>query len=102
MKVNWKLSKEMWNHYRNFGKQITNDLERWYRCSNRAVGKRHVNIFEFINALKLEQTKFEAQKGFLDTGESPPKIRRKYAKLNEKILLKNTRMDFTKVKTSQF
>jgi hypothetical protein len=43
-------------------------------------------IIEFINALKSEQQKFESKKRFLDIGNSPNKVRRKYANINKKIL----------------
>jgi hypothetical protein len=80
-----KFCRDMWNHYGNFAKRTTNDLEGWHQCFNKNVGKRHANTFKFINALKSEQEKFETQKAFLDVGNSPPKIRRKYSKLNRKI-----------------
>jgi hypothetical protein len=86
IKDNSTFNREVWNHFKNFNKRTTNDLESWHNIFNRTVGKTHANIFEFINALKSEQQKFESKREFLNIGNSPNKVRRKYAKINEKLL----------------
>ncbi len=85
-KENSTFSREIWNQFKNYNKRTTNDLESWHNIFNRSVGKVHANIFEFINSLKSEQQKFESKKEFLDIGNSPNKVRRKYIKINKKIL----------------
>jgi hypothetical protein len=54
-----KFSREMWNHHNNFGPRTTNHIEGWHYCLNRAIGKSHPNLFEFINSIKEQQAKFE-------------------------------------------
>ncbi|RWS14022.1 uncharacterized protein B4U80_00123, partial [Leptotrombidium deliense] len=57
----------------------------WHSAFNKAVGKSHPRLYQFIDTLKNQQLEFEIVARQVDNGESTVSLRRKYIQLNEKI-----------------
>ena len=54
-----RFSRYIWNHWTNTDRRTTNDLEGWHYALNKAAGRNHPSIFEFIVILQKERTKIE-------------------------------------------
>ncbi|KAG8196932.1 hypothetical protein JTE90_027635 [Oedothorax gibbosus] len=76
----------MWNHHGNYGARTTNHLEGWHHALNKAVGKSHVDIFQFIKEIQKQHAKRQKQMIILDDGKKPPKIKPVYKRNNDKII----------------
>lgn len=88
--VNWLENttvhpRRLWNHYRNFEVRTTNHLEAWHRALNRVVGRAHVNIFELIKHLKVQEAQHSDQMMLLRAGQAPPRQRRQDRERNRRL-----------------
>ncbi|RWS22729.1 uncharacterized protein B4U80_09036 [Leptotrombidium deliense] len=77
--------RELWNQYRNFCDRTNNGVEGWHSAFNKAVGKSHPRLYQFIDIIKDQQLEFELVSRQVDNGESTVTLRRKYITLNDRI-----------------
>ena len=66
--------------------RTNNNVEAWHRRLNALVGKKHPNLYEFLNALKREEQYTESQREDHEGGIPGPKRRKKYIQNDERIL----------------
>jgi len=62
-----------------------NDLEGWHYALNKAAGRNHPSIFEFIVILQKEHAKIEDDMKLLQRGKKVKRIYNKYVKLEQRI-----------------
>jgi len=86
------IPREVWNHYGNFGRRTINNLEAFHSSLKRRIKTAHPNIFVFISHLKNIQKSNIIEMEKLDNGGNPPRINKRYASLNNRIM--NMTRDF--------
>ncbi|XP_018496452.1 uncharacterized protein LOC108864738, partial [Galendromus occidentalis] len=62
--------------------RTTNHLEGWHNALNKMIEKSHVNIFELVAHLKVDENDCRLQRVLLSAGNPPKPVRKKYAMLN--------------------
>lgn len=80
-----RFSRYIWNHWTNTDRRTTNDLEGWHYALNKAAGRNHPSIFEFIVILQKEHAKIEDDMKLLQRGKKVKRIYNKYVKLEQRI-----------------
>jgi hypothetical protein len=78
---------EWWNLHASVASnepRTNNSAEGWHNAFHSSLGSNHPTIFKFIDAIKLEQGRSEAQIVKLDAGEQQ-KQSQKYAAINTQI-----------------
>lgn len=80
-----RFPKEIWNHFDDRDPRTNNHVEGWHSALNKAVGRHHANIYQFIETIIKQQNNYEVQILIASNG-TRPKPNKKYAAINEKIL----------------
>ncbi|KAF0746435.1 MULE domain-containing protein [Aphis craccivora] len=80
-----RFRRYIWNHWTNTDRRTTNDLDGWYYALNKAAGRNHPSIFEFIVILQKEHAKIEDDMKLLQRGKKVKRIYKKYVKLEQRI-----------------
>ena len=78
-----------WNAYQRTLDGINrtnNSSEAWNRRWNTIVGKKHPNIYAFLDTLKEEDRYAEARRRAVDLGQPPPLKRRRYRQNDDRLL----------------
>ena len=76
---------EMWNVSERKEKRTNNHVEGWNNKFFKVFGKHHPNIYEFVNAIKKEQSATDLKIAHQHVAMAPPKKKRKYRMLNERL-----------------
>ena len=58
--------------------KTNNTCEAWNSRLNALIGKKHPNLFEFLDSLQKEELYAESRRRGVDLGNEPPKKKRKY------------------------
>jgi hypothetical protein len=87
-----RFSRHIWNRWSNTDRRTTNDLEGWHYALNKAAGRVHPNIFEFIITLRKEHAKIEDDMKLLNRGKKVKRIYKEYIKLEERIAILKERV----------
>ena len=58
--------------------KTNNTCEAWNARFNALIGKKHPNLFEFLDSLRKEELYAESRRRGVDLGNEPPKKKRKY------------------------
>ncbi|XP_069058743.1 uncharacterized protein [Pleurodeles waltl] len=80
---------EWWNCYTTClegGAKTNNAIEGWHNSFNKAIGKRHPNLYDFMEILKKEQSYQEMRLAQLLSGSPNPKVSKKSKDMSERLL----------------
>ena len=78
--------------------KTNNTCEAWNSRFNTLIGKKHPNVFEFLDSLLKEELYAESRRRGVDLGNEPPKKKRKYRQNDIRIERIVRRYDEYKVK----
>ena len=93
---------QMWNKYGcDIHHHTNNAMEGWH-SSLRHLLPTHPNIFVFIGAIKQIQVGVQVTMAKALAGQSPPKSKLKYRKLDEKVLKAHNKHENGAIETEQF
>ena len=73
------------NLYRELSVRTTNHVEAWHKALNKRVKASHVNIFDMVRHLREDDNHFNNGRLLLDAGNPPPRMRKTWRDLNERI-----------------
>ena len=64
-----------------------NHLEGWHRKFNAVISRLHPNIYQLVDVIKGEQALTDLAAVQLDAGSQPPRRRRKYIAVDQRLKL---------------
>ena len=78
----------MWSVFEQDGNRANNHLEGWHRKFNAVISRPHPNIYQLVDVNKGEQALTDLAAVQLDAGSQPPRRRRKYNVVDQRLKLK--------------
>ncbi|XP_069058997.1 uncharacterized protein [Pleurodeles waltl] len=80
---------ELWNCYTTClegGAKTNNAIEEWHNSFSKSIGKRHPNLYNFMEVLKKEQSLQEMRLAQSLSGSLNPKVSKKSKEMSERLL----------------
>ena len=82
-----QFSPAMWSVFEQDGSRTNNHLEGWHRKFNAVISRPHPNIYQLVDVIKGEQALTDLAAVQLDAGSQPPRRRRKYNAIDQRLKL---------------
>ncbi len=80
-----QFSPAMWSVFECDGNRTNNHLEGWQSKFIAVIGRPHPNIYQLMDVIKEEQAVTELTAVQLEAGSQPPRRRRRYAAVDERL-----------------
>ena len=80
-----QFSPSMWSVFEVDGSRTNNHLEGWHSKFNSIISRPHPNIYQLVDAIKEEQALTELTAVQLEAGSQPPRRKRRYIAVNERL-----------------